>query len=96
MCNYFHNYILGRIRNMNIIFFRIREYDCFSGDILVHKVCILMIKGRNSNHHLINENSQGPPIDHAIMTLSCYDLWSQIFRCPTKGHCSFLVLQNLG
>ncbi len=63
------------------------EGDLASQDLLVDTHGVIVHEGRLSSHHLIQQNSQRPPINSLAVTLIQQDLWSNVFRRATQGVC---------
>lgn len=47
--------------------------------ILEHLLVVSIVEGRRTVDHLINQNTEGPPVSHKCLTLARYYLWTYIF-----------------
>ena len=46
---------------------------------------ILVHEGWTTGGHLIDEHTEGPPIDRKTVTLLVQDLWCKVLSCTTEG-----------
>lgn len=63
----------------------LRAFDLSPENVLVNDHRILVREGVDTCIHLINEDTQSPPIHTLPMSLVQQDLGRQVFRRPTKG-----------
>ena len=63
---------------------RIRESYWKLGDNFIHSILISMIEGRDSNNHLIDQDTNAPPIYRLVMPFGGYDLGCQVLGRTTK------------
>ena len=62
----------------------IRESYWKLGDNFIHSILISMIEGRDANNHLIDQDTNTPPIYRFVMAFRSYDLRSQILGGATE------------
>lgn len=61
-------------------------------DQVVHLVLVLVVKGRDSYDHLVNKNSQCPPVQRVVMSRPDNHLWCQVLRGTAKRIRILLVI----
>lgn len=44
--------------------------------ILEHLLVVSIVEGRRTVYHLINQDTERPPVSHKCLTLACYYLWT--------------------
>lgn len=54
-------------------------------DILVDDERIIVGEGVNPGDHLVDQHTQGPPVDWLAVALVLQDLGGQVFGCSTEG-----------
>ena len=53
-------------------------------------------EGWDSDDHLENQDTQGPPINREVVSISNEHLRCQIFGCSAEGVSKFALLNELG
>lgn len=59
-------------------------------DVLVNNERIVVSKGVNTSDHLVDQDTQSPPVDWFSVALILKNLGSQILWSSTKSECSIL------
>ena len=74
--------VFNVIREFEIVFLSIWEHNFPSFYLVQHSLSILMEERRDPNQHLINYNSQYPPIDSLIIFFVICKLWCIVSWLP--------------
>ena len=57
----------------------------------VHLVGVFRVEGWETSEHLVQEDSERPPVDHLRVTLTNQQLWRQVLWGTAEGVCLVLV-----
>lgn len=90
-----HDDVLDLIRHRNAMSHRVREDDLALSNQLAQLVVILMHKWRPSSNHLVNQHSQGPPIDGEGVTGLVENLRRQVLGSAAEALGLLLLLKEL-
>jgi len=80
---------VARSRRHNL---RSREVQRLRQDLPVHLIRVLIVKGRETSQHLIQEHTKRPPIDSFGVALSVQQLGREVLWRSTESVCLVLVL----
>jgi len=91
-----HNEVLGFVGHVDLVADGVGEVHGALLNEEVHSVLVTMEEGRNTDDHLVNQDSEGPPIDGVVMTVANEHLRGEILGSSTEGVGEFSVLDELG
>ena len=75
--------------------FGVWENNVALSNQIAQLVVVLVHERRSASHHLVNQDSQSPPIDCEIVSFHIQYLRSEILRCSTKRFGILVWLQEL-
>lgn len=78
------------------MFNRVRERNVTLFDEEVHSMFVAMEERRNAYNHLIDENTESPPIDSVIVTVADNHFRSKILSSTAEGVSKLAFLYKLG
>jgi len=65
--------------------FGVRPSEVSLFDVEEHTVPILVIERGYSSEHLVDQDSEGPPVNRVIMPSSKQHFWRNVLRSPTES-----------
>eukprot|EP00128_Syssomonas_multiformis_P018552 Colp12_sorted_trinity150504_noHs@33982 len=73
----------------------VREHKLAVQNFLVHGVSVLVVERRDACKHLVDQHTQGPPVNGGAVALLLQNLGSHILGGATEGVCSLIMLDIL-
>jgi len=72
----------------------IGEDDTRLSNLEQEKASLLIVERRNADQHLVDQDTECPPIYGEVMALLSDHLWRQIFGCTTKSAGQIVLWQS--
>jgi hypothetical protein len=70
----------------------VSEFKRLVQDLLVHLVGVLVVEGRQTVNHLVEEDTESPPIDGLVVAVTGENFRSEVFGSATEGVGLFVLL----
>lgn len=63
----------------------VSKFEGLVQDLLVHLICVLVVEGREAVDHLVEENTEGPPVNGFVVAVSGENLGREVLGCAAEG-----------
>ena len=89
--------VFAMVRHCDVVALLVGEVDCLLLDELVHFRVILRagVERRESDDHLVGQDSQGPPVHRERMAALDQNFWSQVVGSSTERISLSVALDDL-